>query len=113
MQAITIVELSKYEYLCQVYFSPVNVDPRYPGVNAAEWRACQQISTDGTVSYTTAVKFGDKKSGSRVELEASLQSGVFGTEQADICDYGYGVVQTAIPTFLTHQEPANFDYVVR
>ncbi len=82
-----------YQDIRQVYFTPVDSDPRYPETAKAEWRIREKVDGEGNVRFTTAVKFGDKQSGSRTELETDLAVGAFGTTQEDVEKFAYGLVQ--------------------
>lgn len=77
----------------QVYLSPYPPKPRYPEVADGEWRVRKIIKPGQEPHFTTAVKFGDKTSGSRLELETALEPGDFGTDDAATMDYGFGLVR--------------------
>lgn len=76
----------------QVYFTPIDGDSRFPEADKAEWRVREKVDGQGNARFTTAVKFGDKKSGSRTELETNVLPGAFGTKQEDVDAFAYGIV---------------------
>lgn len=86
------LESVPYKDIEQVYFTPVSFDLRYQELSSGEWRV-RKVTTDGMTSYTTAVKFGDKASGSRHEIETAIDDSAFGTRSTDVSHYAFGVVR--------------------
>lgn len=80
------------KHLSQVYFTPYPADRNYTEVASGEWRVRTTTEADGTKKYKAAVKFGDKASGSRTELEVGLAEGDFGTTASDVQEFGFGVI---------------------
>lgn len=94
-------DLSSYPYkdIEQVYYTPAGVDPAYPETEGVEWRIRKTIKPTGSVTYTTAIKIGDKRSGERLEIDTELSADAFGTNTqepeslSDVEQYGYGLVR--------------------
>ncbi|HVX24051.1 MAG TPA: AAA family ATPase [Candidatus Saccharimonadales bacterium] len=84
-----------YASIQQTYFTPYPSDPRYPEVADGEWRVRTTFHHRGAGENeaVATVKFGDKASGSRTEIEASIGNIAFGTCDGDIGRYGQAEVQ--------------------
>jgi len=101
----------------QVYFSPYPPSEAYPEVASGEWRVRTVTDDDGSKSYKATVKFGDKASGSRTEIETGLDRGDFGTSEADVSEFGFGIISKTrydLGDDLTidqFHEPATFEWL--
>ncbi|MEI9913867.1 MAG: hypothetical protein WDN66_02575 [Candidatus Saccharibacteria bacterium] len=84
-------DLSDYpkKVIEQHYLTPRTHDLNYPETENVEWRIRKSLSDKG-VKWTTAIKIGQKSTGSRIELGTEVSEGAFGTSKEDISGYGFG-----------------------
>lgn len=88
-----------YKDITQIYLSPWPAHSAYPEVAHGEWRVRQIDKPGEDTRYVTTVKFGDKASGSRTEIETELEPGDFGTAKAHADEHGYGIIRKRRFTF--------------
>ena len=81
-----------YSDIEQHYFTPVTPDPRYPETKGFEWRTRLTKNPNGNI-WQSCIKFGQKSSGQREEVETIVDEGAFGTTNSDISRYACGSLQ--------------------
>lgn len=72
----------------QTYFTPYSSIPLYPETDKAEWRVRKITDSSGNISFMTTLKFGEKTSGSRTEIETEIDKEAFG-KPVDIDQFAF------------------------